>query len=171
MPRQEDFARLAPSIIEAFEAVLAGSHPVEQLGQAGWLEAEDEEHVQREVERKLYQPRLPNAGEQERDWVRRLQRHAADAELVTGVRHLCRQYAVEFGKLLPAQEFVKRADGQYLTLPGAYYTRKRPLTKKTSPLFGALIELKSDAVEARHWDRAWLAEFLLQGPCRSMRRT
>jgi hypothetical protein len=150
-------------IAQAFLSALKGAvmpYNVDQLEL--FADEEDEHFVRQEVERLLYEPKLPNAGNQERRWIKKLTEFADDDSLVVAVTQMCREVASAFAGLLPRQEFIERRK-ERLTLPGCYYARK-PITPKTaSSRWKALIELRNEAIANKEWDKKWLADFLLAG--------
>jgi hypothetical protein len=152
-----------------------------RLGQLELFSDEEEQFMQREVERKLHEPKLPSAGSRERLWVEKLKLFAQDESLAVVLKMSAGRYATALEILLPRQEYIRKKlrvhhapdeevdevepggkrEGNWLTLPGCYYTRK-PVTSKTNKgLFSAATELR--AASAKDTEKKWLAEFLLQG--------
>jgi hypothetical protein len=146
----------------AFFAVLDSAVSPLQMGQQEFVTDEEEQFIQREVERLLYEPTLPNAGPRERKWLEKLKGYAKDDTLVIIVKAAAGRYAQALEGLLPRQEFIKKGDG-WLTLPGCYYTR-RPVTPKTNKnLYDAARSLLDAAIQTKDYGKKWLAEFLLAG--------
>jgi hypothetical protein len=105
--------------VQAFESALADSVLAYDIAQLGLFHDEDETFIRREVERMLYDQKLPNGGEKEKRMIERLRDVAAKADKEW--THLGRvHHAIsEWNKVLPANP--RNA--------GRYYTR-RPLTVK-----------------------------------------
>jgi hypothetical protein len=137
-----------------------------RMGQLELLAEDEEQFIQREVERKLHKPKLPNAGARERMWLDKLKAFARDDSLVVTLKAAAGRYARSLEALLPRQEYIRQAEGEeddsrWLTLPGCYYTTK-PVTPKTNKsLFTAATDLRKES--ERDSDKKWLAEFLLAG--------
>ena len=152
----------------AFRAALAAGVPASRMAQQELFPDEDEQYIQHEVSRKLYEPKLPNAGPQERKWLELLRGFAGDEALVINVKVACWKYASALAALLPAQEYIRKksADGKtaWLTLPGCYYTRKSAITPKTNKgLFDALMDMNEEAKRKKDRNKKWLVKFLLEG--------
>jgi hypothetical protein len=146
----------------AFEAVLDAAVSPNQMGLQEFVTDEEEQFIQREVERLLYEPTLPNAGPRERKWLEKLKVYAKDETLVIIVKAAAGRYAQALEGLLPRQEFIKKGEG-WLTLPGCYYTH-RPVTPKTNKnLYDAAHSLLDAAKQVKDYGKKWLAEFLLAG--------
>lgn len=152
----------------AFRAALAAGCSPFRLGQQELFSSEEERHIQLEVGRKLYEPKLPNAGAQERKWVELLREFSRDEKLVVNVKIACRMYADALAACLPAQEYIPHpkpdSGRKWLTLPGCYYTRKGVITAKTNKgLYEALLDLKAEAQRVKNRNLRWLADFLMAG--------
>jgi hypothetical protein len=146
---------------EFFE-VEESSVPPAQLGDP--FPYEDGAYIRQEVERMVYEPKLPSAGNRERRWLRQLWDHLRQQlkrETVPMViNQAVRDYARALEQMLPKREWIRRKDGSILTLPGAYYSRKR-VTPKNKDLFCACHQMRQDfPKDAR---KQWLADFLLEG--------
>jgi hypothetical protein len=146
----------------AFFAVLDSAVSPLQMGQQEFVTDEEEQFIQREVERLLYEPTLPNAGPQERKDMEKLKGYAKDETLVIIVKAAAGRYSQALEGLLPRQEFIKKGD-EWLTLPGCYYTR-RPVTPKTNKnLYDASRSLLDAAIQTKDYKKKWLAEYILAG--------
>ena len=165
-----------------FACALEDSVPPDQMFRLELFSDEEEEFIQREVDRMLCQPKLPNAGARERLWLKKLKKFAYDESLVIVIKTAAGRYAAALESLLPRQEFIrnplrtrtKRMDDEsndeepesgkgskWMALPGCYYVCK-PVSKKTNQsLFDAAQELQRNS--GKDLDKKWLAEFLLAG--------
>lgn len=159
-----------------FRRVLDASVPAYELGQQKLFHDDDENYIRREVDRKLYVPRLPDAGDQERKWLTRLksmsyaeywQERASAMPFVAGeggksVAWLCARAeaaAKALNALLPRDAYDYRGRPN----PGQYYFW-HALTSKNDRLgHQRLSALRAAAVEAREWEVKWFAEFLTGG--------
>ena len=121
---------------------------------------QEEQFIQSEVERLLHEPKLPNAGARERNWLKKLKVYARDESLVVEVKAAAGRCATAFEALLPPREFIKRGDG-WLTLPGCYYTRRKVTPKTNQSLYRAARDLKP--ATGKDPGKRWLADFLLEG--------
>lgn len=146
----------------SLEAVLSQAVAPERLGQLELYSDEEEDYLRRNVSRLLWEPKLPNAGAQERLWLKDLEGFARDPDLVIALKLQAARYAAALKKCLPEQEVVKR-DGQFVRLPGCYYTRKPVTPASSKELWKLATELRREATEAQDWKRQWLADFLLAG--------
>ena len=155
-PEQQARAR------RAFEAAIDSAVPVKQIAARGLFTDEEEQFIQQEVARMLWEPKLPNAGAQERKWMKMLQDYARDESLVVGVKLACSRYAQAMEKCLPLQERIRKA-GRWIELPGCYYSRKPVTATNNKDLFRLACQLRQEASEAKDYKRKWLAEFLLTG--------
>jgi hypothetical protein len=143
-----------------FRAAIATAMLPYQSGQLDLFTDEEEQYIQREVERMLYEPKLPNAGEQERMWMERLKTFARDESLVADLKAAAGRYAAAFESLLPLQEYIRKGNG-WQTLPGCYYIR-RPVTPKTNKaIYEAAHALK--AASGKDTLKKWFCECLLAG--------
>ena len=156
----------------AFRAALDEAVPPFRMGQQELFSDEEEQFLQNEVNRLLYEPKLPNAGARERKWVEALRAYAKDDSLVINVKAACWKYAQAFEALLPQQEYIRKRtpDGRssWLTLPGCYYTRKPVTPKLNKDLFDMLLEMKDEATRNKDFGKKWLAQFLIDGPPQPM---
>ena len=152
----------------AFRAALDEAVPPFRMGQQELFSDEEEQFLQNEVNRLLYEPKLPNAGARERKWVEALRAYAKDDSLVINVKAACWKYAQAFEALLPQQEYIRKRtpDGKssWLTLPGCYYTRHAVTPKLNKDLFETLLEMKGEATRNKDFGKKWLAQFLIDGP-------
>lgn len=146
----------------AFRQALAEARAPFQTGQQELFPEEDEAFIQHEVERLLYEPKLPNAGNRERRWIKKLREFARDDALVVTVAMLLKETLKAFEDMLPRQEFVRRGK-EYLTLPGCYYTRRKLTPKTAKERYKALLELRREAIDDQDWPLKWLADFLMEG--------
>jgi hypothetical protein len=145
-----------------FEGAVDASVLPSRVAQLELFANEEQQHIQREVNRKLWTPRLPNAGDLERKWMHWLRGLARDDSLVVNLKAAAAQYAAALEKCLPAQEWL-RINDKTVKVPGCYYVR-RPVTPKTNKaLFEAAMSLKQEADAAKHRRKKWLAQFLLDG--------
>lgn len=136
---------------EEFLRVLATSTPPQEVGQLHLFHDDDEAFIAREVDRHLYEPRLPCAGDRERRWVARLEVMAADKEWEGHQRAWV--MAQKFKAVLP------EAEGK----SGRYYTRTKLTPKANKEEFKWVMALIEAARAAKQWDRKWFAEQLLAG--------
>jgi len=149
-------------ICEAFERALDSAVPTERIGNLERFTDEEEQFLQQEVARLLWKPKLPNAGDQEREWLRQLRELARDESLVVDLKAAAWRYAAALEKCLPAHEFIRRGQ-KWVELPGCYYSQK-PVTAKTNKsLFAAAVELKREATAKKDRLKKWFAEFVLAG--------
>ncbi len=134
-----------------FERVLDAAVPAYELGQLGLFNDDIEGFIRKEVDRKLYEPKLPNAGDRERKWVERLEKLAAMREW-SGSRRAFHA-AARVKALLPKEPWN----------PGKYYERT-PLTIRNGKTeFEWLKDLRDINEAEKQWERKWFAELLLGG--------
>lgn len=154
-----------------FERVLDEALPAYELHKLGRFSAEDETFIQQEVERLLYEPQMPNAGEVERRIIKRLKLMSdsgfwkdseAAAAWVAGdekkksVAWLCAKAAAAVHKWAEVLPDNPRNAGRYYVLhPPTFRTNKLEFT-----WFG---ELLSCANISQDWDAKWFAELMLNG--------
>src|SRR5208282_6578256 len=123
---------------------------------------EVEQFIRQEIARKLWRPRLPNAGARERGYMKLLRKFSWDESLVVILKVKAAKYADALARCLPLDEFTKRGK-KWVTLPGCYYTRK-PVTGKTDKaLYTAAMELLIEASAQKDGEKKWLAQYLLEG--------
>lgn len=135
----------------AFQSVLDTSVPAYEIGQLKLFHDEEERFIREEVERKLYDPQLPNGGSKERRMIERLTRLARDTEWQG---HKRAAYAItQWEKVLPADP--RNA--------GRYYRRKALTPRVDKKEFEWLTDLKDSAHRNKQWDHKWFAEMLLDG--------
>ena len=113
----------------AIEAVMDSAIWPSQVRQLGLFTEEEEQFIFQEVDRKLWQPKLPNAGPKEREDMRRLWSLSRDESLVVILKAAAGRYADALARCLPRQECNRKGE-KWVTLPGCYYKR-RPVTGKT----------------------------------------
>jgi len=113
-----------------FEGAVDASVLPSRVAQLELFANEEQQHIQREVNRKLWTPRLPNAGDLERKWMHWLRGLARDDSLVVNLKAAAAQSAAALEKCLPAQEWL-RINDKTVKVPGCYYVR-RPVTPKTN---------------------------------------
>ena len=147
---------------QAFEAALDRAVPESRIAQLGIYTEQEEQYLRQEVDRMLWEPKLPNAGDQERKWLTVLRDFARDESLVTTLRLVVARYAEALEKCLPAQERIRK-NGRWIDLPGCYYVCKRVTLSSNRGLFQAATQLWQDAAAAKDYRRKWLADFLLAG--------
>ena len=124
---------------------------------------EEEEFLDREVQRMLWEPKLPNAGDRERKWPKQMRPMARNESLVEALRAAVGLYAWALERCLPAKDWIRKADGATQTLPGCYYSR-RPVTMQTNKnLFLAAAGLRAEAQETKNRLKEWFAQFILGG--------
>jgi hypothetical protein len=161
---------------KAFRLALEAAVPAYEIGQMRLFHDDDEAHMRREVERKLFKPKLPNAGEQERKWVQRLREMSyasfwdtretfaawSNGEEKRNIKWLCARAAAaakQWALLLPREQY----DQRHRPNPGRYYFL-HPLTPKNDSIgFKWLCELESAAKITKEWDVKWFARLLLDG--------
>ena len=130
-------------------------------GQLELFTDEEEQFIQHEVERMLWEP-LCQRGGWERKWLTDLRELSRDESLVVEIKMAAGRYAESLEKCLPLQEFIKKGEG-WLTLPGCYYSRKPVTRQMNKSLWLAGTELRREAVASKHRLKRWLAEFVLAG--------
>jgi len=108
----------------------------------------DEDGIRREVERKLYDPQLPCAGDRERSFVKRFRALAEEKEWV-GSRQAFAA-AAAWQRLLPDNP----------RHPGRYYVRHRVKEAKQVEWLQDLIEASA---RSRQWEHKWFWEMVLAG--------
>jgi hypothetical protein len=93
---------------EEFRRALDAAALPYRMGQLELFSDEEEQFIQNEVERKLYKPKLPNAGSRERLWLEKLKAFAKDESLVVIVKAAAGRYASALEALLPRRQFMRR---------------------------------------------------------------
>jgi len=147
----ENTIQMPAKIREAFLRVLADCVPAYGYKRLGGIIEEDQPIIQRRVDRLLYVPCLPCAGDAERQMVRRFEELAAQKDWDGHPRAFAMAHA--FTAILPADP----------RNPGCYYTR-RPLTPKSNKQEYEWVKATLDAARtAKEWERAWFAEQVLLG--------
>ena len=138
----------------AFEKALDDAVPVEDVARLGLLnDVEDEMFIRREVERMLYEQKLPNGGHKERKMIERLRDLVAkaDKEWIHLERAL---HAIsQWNLVLPANP--RNA--------GRYYTRRALTPKTDKQFFEEMTFLKEAAQNSKEWGRKWFAQMMLDG--------
>ena len=133
-----------------------------RVGQLELFTDEVEQFIRQEIARKLWMPKLPNAGAREREYLRLLRKFSRDESLVVILKVRAGKYADALVRCLPMDEFIKKGK-KWVMLPGCYYTRK-PVTAKTDKaLFTAAMELLIEATAKKDREKKWLAQYLLEG--------
>lgn len=134
-----------------FERALDAAVPAYELGQLGLFNEDIEGYIKKEVDRKLYEPKLPNAGDRERKWVERLEKLAGMSEWSGSRKAFFAAGRVK--ALLPKEPWN----------PGKYYQRT-PLTIRNGKAEFEWLQTLRDINEAeKQWERKWFAELLLGG--------
>ncbi len=161
---------------EAFQQVLDAAVPPYEIGQLRLFADEEETYIAREVERKLFEPTLANAGDLERKWVALLRemtdpgfwkrRMAASAfaedEGDKSVNWLCYKARTLAGKLedlLPREKFGRDRREN----PGRYYFWHPVTSKSDRQTWKWANELRKAAAESSEWEVKWFADMLLGG--------
>jgi hypothetical protein len=137
----------------AFQSVLDAAVPAYEIGQLRLFLDADERFIKEEVERKLYDPQLPNGGSKERRVIERLKRLTDDATMPDKVRNRARYAITQWERVLPADP--RNA--------GHYYSRKplKPTQDKESHKW--LMEDLEIAQRNKDWDRKWFCQLMLDG--------
>ena len=147
----------------SIEAAMDSAIWTSQAAQLELHTDEEEQFIQQEVARKLWQPMLPNAGPAERGYVRRLRLLSRDESLVVTLKAAAGRYADALARCLPMQECIRKGK-KWVTLPGCYYKR-RPVTGRTDPaLATAAKELLLEATAKKDRVKKWFAKYILDGP-------
>lgn len=144
-----------------FQRALDSAVPAYEVGQLELVTEEIEDFIRKEVERKLYVPLLPSAGDQERKWIERLETLASNREWSGSKQAFA--LAQAFRALLPREQLRRGADGKYEQNPGRYYARKALSPRTDAKQFEWLIDLKEIAHANKEWDRKWFAQMCLDG--------
>jgi len=124
--------------------------PPYELGQLSFFADEDENFIRTEVERMLYEAKLPNGGEKERKMIERLRKLAQDTEWAGCGRALAA--ISHWQAVLP--EDPRNA--------GRYYMR-RPLSPKNKVEYEWAVMIRAASHDAKEWNRKWFAQMLLDG--------
>lgn len=132
--------------LQIFTGVLDMAVPAYEIKQFELFSERDEEYIRKEVERMLYEPKLPWAGARERRWVERLMEMARDEDWNEEGRMRAR---------LAAEKF-KAVDGWY-------YTRQPMSAKADKEGYEWLVALRDSAHRSEEWGRKWFAQLLLDG--------
>ena len=151
----------------AFESVIDTAMPPARLGQLEFFTDEEEQYIQHEVDRMLWEPILRNAGDKEREDLRRLRGFLRDESLVGEIREAIGIYAAAIEKCLPKHECVRKGN-RWVRPPGSYYSRRSVTAKNNRNLFAAAMDLKNEAVARKDRGRKWLAEYILNGAPRRL---
>jgi hypothetical protein len=133
-----------------------------KLGQLELFTDEEEQYIQQEVARLLWGPKLPNAGEKERQFVKQLRELSRDESLVVELKAAAGRYAEALGECLPAQECIRRGK-KWVTLPGCYYSRKAVTAKTNKGLYSAAMDLKREATAKKDPVKKWFAQYIIDG--------
>jgi len=157
-----------------FERVLDEARPAYELHQLGRFTADEEAFIQQEVERMLYEPKVPNAGDAERRIVQRLKAMSEDSywknseaagkwmgednknDSTKNIAWLCGKAAMamhKWGEMLPDNP----------RHPGRYYVR-HPLTFRYNKIdYTWFDQLLNCANTTQDWEVKWFAELMLGG--------
>ena len=139
--------------VEAFETVLATAIPAYEFSPAEQLTAEDEDYIRHEVERMLYEAKLPNGGDRERHVINRL-------------KELARREGPGWEGYWRAQAAIGAWQGVLPDDPrnaGRYYVRRRLSPKDDKANVDFYMNLKRDAKSAKNEEREWFAQLMLDG--------
>jgi hypothetical protein len=132
--------------VEEFSAVLHGAVPAYEFDQAKLFEPRDEQFIRKEVERKLYEPSLPNGGAREGSWVRKFEAIAKRQDLSEDIRWRARTAAEKWE-----------------AIRGWYYVRK-PLTPTGQKVNYEFHTNGKEASKAtQQWDMVWFHDMMLKG--------
>ena len=139
--------------VEAFKGIIATAVPAYQLGQLEIFEPDDEAYIRHEVERMLYEPKLPNGGDKERHVIARLKelgrREGTGWEGYGRLQHAIQEWQA----VLPDNP--RNA--------GMYYARRPISFKQDKAGFEFYMNMKKDAVSSNNEERAWFAVLMLKG--------
>jgi hypothetical protein len=128
-------------------------------------EEDDRPALWKVAPRTLREPRLPNAGAREREYLARLRELRRDESLDPYLQVEAGRYATALQDCLPTFEEM-RINDQWVTLPGCHYSR-RPVTAKTNKyLFNAAMKLMSEATARQDRLQQWFAQYILDGMSR-----
>ncbi len=124
--------------------VIHEAAPEHELGMLGLWSAADERYLRQEIDRLMYEPRLPYAGEAEQEIVTRLERLAArqDWALVNDARS---------------------AAERWRAVDGWYYHCEPMLSKRDALEFERYAGLRKAAIEQGQWELKWFCELMLAG--------
>jgi hypothetical protein len=155
-PRYEFTPEQDRLAIAAFEKALDDSVLPYDVGQLGLFHEDDETFIQREIERLLYEQKLPDGGDKERSMIERLEDFVAKiAKINEGWTHLGRlHHAISQWKLM-LPDNPRNA--------GRYYTRRALTPKDDKEFFSEMITTRNTAAATQEWDRKWFAAMMLEG--------
>jgi len=145
----------------AFADVLESSNAAYEIGQLHLFHDEDEAYIQSEVERKLYEPKLPNGGNRERKMIARLRKLASNREFAGASR--AGYAAGQWEKVLPTCTCHGVGCKKCFKKAGAYYSRKKLKHKENKDEFTWYHALKDSAHTSRLWEQKWFAQMMLDG--------
>lgn len=149
--KQENQILHSAKIRDAFQQVLEDSLPTYKFKRLQIVPLEDQEWFRKKVDRYLFVPILPNAGDAERQMVKRFEKLAFERDWDGHTR-----------AMLMAQAF-KAVLPQDPRNPGCYYVR-RPLTAKANKSeYEWVNALIASARISRQWEKLWFGEQLLLG--------
>lgn len=133
---------LARAIRAEFLRVLDDAVPPYGIEELKIFDPADEQFIAREVERKLYEPKLPFGGARERKITERLKRMAAD-----------RGWDNAWRADMAAQRFA--------AVEGRYYTRK-PIPAKGKD-YDFCVAARDSAHQHKDWERKWFWQLWIDG--------
>lgn len=152
--------------IAAFEEVLESAVPAYEVGQLHLFHDEDETYIQSEVERKLYEPQLPNGGAKERKIIERLRKLAVNRDFDGAAR--AGYAAAQWEKVLPVCTCHGNGCKKCKDKAGAYYSRKALKPKENKEEYKWYHAIRESAHVSRLWEQKWFAQLMLDGlpePC------
>ncbi len=139
---------------EAFAAVLDDAVLAYEIGQLDLFAADEEElHVQREVERLLYNPELPAGGSRERRVIERIKELRRTAPRDWAGHHRAERMMELYEATLPANP----------RHGGRYYTRSKLKPSTSKDEWEWFTALEAAAARARQWEFKWFARLCLEG--------
>ena len=135
-----------------FRRALEHSIAIDQWRQLRLFDDSDEDFIHKEVERKLYEPTLPNGGNLERGYVKRLKKIADGKNWAEGSEKAWVMMQA-WQKVLPDNP----------VNAGWYYVRRPLKRSQDKEEYDWLVTLRNAAREAKEWDKQWLAQMALDG--------
>lgn len=135
-----------------FQRALESSMPANVLWQLKLFDESEEDHIRKEVERKLYEPTLPNGGDRERRIIERLKKISRLKDFAD---------AWQAGIALNAWSKVLPEDPRN---SGRYYIRRPMLEKRDKAEFKWFKERQEEAKKNKQWEKVWFYELMLDGP-------
>ena len=141
----------AARVREIFERALESAMPGYELHELNLFDQAEEDYIRKEVERKLYEPKLANGGDSERRIVEKLKKLSRQKNWAGAERAYAAMKAWQ--KVLPENP----------RNPGYYYTRT-PMKRMTNKdEYEWLEDLKYSAHAAKQWDKKWFAQLFMDG--------